>query len=168
MKIEEILVKYNLSVDEIKKTKYSNYYITSHGRIINNRGHMLKLSIDRNGYSTYTISMNGTPIFVQLHRLVLETFNPIENCEKMMVNHIDGNKSNNELLNLEWCTRSENTLHSYSHGLQKEVTNQYGTYRVLTPEEKIFIRDNYANFTQKELSIKFGVSTRTIRKYKEY
>lgn len=43
------------------------------------------------------------------------TFNPIS--ENLQVNHIDGNKSNNSLVNLEWCTDSENKIHAYKNGL---------------------------------------------------
>lgn len=51
-----------------------------------------------------------------------------------MVNHIDGNKKNNNLCNLEWCTQSENMIHAYNHGLvskrhiikkEKSTRNKY-------------------------------------------
>lgn len=53
-----------------------------------------------------------------VHRLVAQEF--LENpTEKEQVNHIDGNKSNNYLSNLEWVTRSENVKHAYLIGLKK-------------------------------------------------
>lgn len=76
---------------------------------------MLALHIDKNGYSTYYLSIKNKPVFVQLHRLVLENFNPISNMNNLFVNHKDGNKSNNNLENLEWVTRSENAKHSFKN-----------------------------------------------------
>lgn len=52
-----------------------------------------------------------------MHRLMMIIFNPTENMEKLYVNHIDGNKLNNELSNLEWCTPSENAIHAYRNKL---------------------------------------------------
>ena len=75
-----------------------------------------------------------------MHRLVAQTF--LLNPDNLpCVNHKDGNKLNNSVGNLEWCTRSENARHSFQMGLQKKVTNQYGTFRVLNGEDLQFIKD---------------------------
>ena len=168
MKFENIKEKYQLKDNQIRQISDTEYYITSFGRIINKHGKMLALHIDRNGYSTYYLSIKNKPVFVQLHRLVLENFNPISNMNNLFVNHKDGNKSNNNLENLEWVTRSENTKHSFKNQLQTQVTNQYGTYHVLTEEERIFIKNNYNILGIKNLANKFNVCERTIRKYKNY
>ena len=47
----------------------------------------------------------------KIHRLVLSTFNPIENMENLDCNHLDENKENNHLSNLEWTTHKENCNH---------------------------------------------------------
>lgn len=62
------------------------------------------------------LSKNGKKKSYQIHRLVAIAFIPnVQN--KPQVNHIDGNKSNNNILNLEWCTNSENQIHAYRMGL---------------------------------------------------
>jgi len=52
-----------------------------------------------------------------VHRLVMEAFNPIDGMDDMQVNHIDGNKQNNKLENLEWATREQNMQHAMKSGL---------------------------------------------------
>ena len=51
------------------------------------------------------------------HRVVLSTFCPLLDDSNYQVNHIDGNKSNNNLSNLEWCTCKENIQHAIQHKL---------------------------------------------------
>jgi hypothetical protein len=63
------------------------------------------------GYFQVSLNINGKKITRKTHRLVVETFlglNP-----QMQVNHIDHNKLNNHIENLEWCTQSENTKAAY-------------------------------------------------------
>ena len=69
-------------------------------------------------YYRVSLYKNGVRKRFFVHRILMETFvpNPLKKPE---VNHIDGVKTNNDLKNLEWVTRSENQLHAYSIGLQK-------------------------------------------------
>lgn len=76
-------------------------------------GKWLKPDIKPNGYQTVTLVKNKVKQRFLVHRLV--AINYIENpCNKPCVNHIDGNKQNNSIDNLEWCTWSENEQHSYT------------------------------------------------------
>ena len=62
-----------------------------------------------------------------LHHLVASTF--IENPQlKPIINHIDGNKTNNSVINLEWCTIQENNQHNHNAGLIKVFTRKIGQY----------------------------------------
>lgn len=80
------------------------------------RGTILKPSEDENGYLLVGLSHNGTTKRVFIHRLVSEAF--LENPEgKPTVNHIDGNKHNNHIENLEWATYKEQRDHAVRTGL---------------------------------------------------
>lgn len=63
-------------------------------------------------YDRVCLYRNDQPVYKEVHRLVAEAFIPNSNS-KSQVNHIDGNKRNNTVDNLEWCTARENILHSY-------------------------------------------------------
>ena len=66
------------------------------------------------GYRVVSLCRNGTPNRWFVHRLVATAF--LDNPKgKTQVNHIDFNKSNNNVSNLEWCTPNENTQHSVKH-----------------------------------------------------
>lgn len=69
------------------------------------------------GYIQYVLCINGKQITMLGHRLILSTFQPIENESQMTVNHKDGDKTNNKLSNLEWMTIQENILHAWRTGL---------------------------------------------------
>ena len=80
-------------------------------------------SLIKVGYRIVTLSKKGTHHKKYIHRLVAEAFisNPYN---KKYVNHIDGNKQNNRIDNLEWCTASENNLHAFKTGLKKVTEKQ--------------------------------------------
>lgn len=104
--------------------KYPNYYATKEGLVFSSKSNkFLKPSFDQQGYARVGIYIgNYKTKTIKIHRLIAETFinNPLN---KKDVNHIDGNKSNNCVENLEWCTRSENIKHAYDNGL-KTINNK--------------------------------------------
>ena len=71
------------------------------------------------GYHRICMFMDGNRDYNLVHRLVAENFIPNTN-HKDQVNHIDGDKWNNKVSNLEWVTQSENMIHSYKNGLHKK------------------------------------------------
>ena len=96
----------------------TKYAISNKGVLINvKNGKKLKTSINKNGYLEVQLSTNGMRKSYRIHRLVALMFlNNEEN--KPYVNHKDGNKLNNSVDNLEWCTAKENDIHARNTGLK--------------------------------------------------
>jgi hypothetical protein len=94
---------------------HPNYLITVEGKVFSlHTMRFLTLYVNNDGYNR--IKLDGK--FYYVHRLVAQTYLP--NPEnKLEVNHIDGNKKNNMLCNLDWMTRSENMKHACDNGLIK-------------------------------------------------
>lgn len=96
------------------------YLISTYGRLYHKyRNEFLAVNIDSKGYIYKPLTTNdGTSKNVRIHRLVMMAFCPIPNCNDMLINHIDGNKANDCIWNLEWCTYSENMVHALKTGLK--------------------------------------------------
>lgn len=92
---------------------FENYAVSSHGEVMNKKtGKLLRPNTDQKGYLEVWLSSNGKRKKFSVHRLVALSFLTNEKG-KPQVNHIDGNKSNNDVSNLEFVTNSENILHSF-------------------------------------------------------
>lgn len=97
---------------------FPGYNIDNDGQVYNSKGLQLKQRVNRDGYSQVILHKEGRQKNCSVHRLVANAFIPkVEG--KDTVNHIDGNKQNNSVSNLEWCTHSENEKHAYATGLRK-------------------------------------------------
>lgn len=81
-----------------------------------------KPKVDRYGYLRVNLYKNGKCKMLTVHRLVLMTFAPINNMDKLEVNHKDENKQNNCLSNLEWCDRKYNS--NYGSRNQRSAQSQ--------------------------------------------
>lgn len=93
-----------------RKTKFGRGWKVYEGQI-------LKPQEDKDGYFKISLSKDGKKRRFFIHRLVMMSF--VDNSLNLpVVNHIDGNKQNNKLNNLEWVTRSENDLHAFRIGLR--------------------------------------------------
>lgn len=86
--------------------RFPNHEFSSHGRIRNRKnGHILRPILNRYGYPTVSI---GSVDNLSVRRLIAEAFLGIPDDERTQVNHIDGDRTNNHIFNLEWVTPREN------------------------------------------------------------
>lgn len=151
--------------------KYSlryNYSITDNGQVWSERTHKyLKQHKDKDGYMKVRLCCNdlepGKTHTFSVHRLMMENFYPVDNMENLQVNHIDGDKTNNSLLNLEWVTCEENIHHAMNNGLRAKVNGA----AKLTPDQvkEIYIRSNKGE-RNVDLGKEYGVHPDTIGRIK--
>lgn len=131
---------------------------------------ILKQRLISTGYLMTTMSKNGKAITPLVHRLVAETFIP--NPEnKPTVNHINGNKTDNRLENLEWCTYSENEQHAWKTGLKIPYERKKGednSNSKLTDNEVYVIKGllKETSLNLKEIGEIFDVKRSTINNIK--
>ena len=78
------------------------------------------------GYYYINLYNKGTKLFT-VHKLVAETFIP-NPSNLPCINHIDGNKLNNKINNLEWCSYSDNEMHAYKHNLKTPLFKKVNQY----------------------------------------
>ena len=90
-----------------------NYQVSNQGRVRNSRSQkVLKPKMLRAGYYQYTLSLQGRSFHRLAHRLVAQAFIPNPES-KPQINHKNGQKTDNRVENIEWCTGRENQLHRY-------------------------------------------------------
>lgn len=110
------------SFGRVFKGPYLFEYRIRSGKLVTSHrdARLLDPSKDSDGYPIVGISVNGDNKVMHVHRLVAISFIPNPES-KPTVNHIDGNKSNNHVDNLEWATWGENNKHAISTGLRTSV-----------------------------------------------
>ena len=102
-----------------------NYLVSNTGKIRRSNSNSEHSMRDSKGYFTIDLYMDGKRTTKRVHRIVAEEFVP--NPEnKPEVNHIDGNKHNNNASNLEWVTKKENCRHAWNNGLNKPSCGMLG------------------------------------------
>jgi hypothetical protein len=134
---------------------YPGYEVSSLGRVQNSKtGRILKPSINAGGYVQF--SLRGHSVWS--HRLVAEAFVDNPDPKNLReVNHLDGDKSNNAALNLEWSNRAGNLRHAAENDLL------LGSQAKLTADQvRGILRNACAGEKRDEIAHEFGVSTNTV------
>ncbi len=147
----------------IDKVKAGKLIVTVDGDIFTNEnGDYRKIGYYTNtGYVRIEKSENLKRYVISVHRLVWLIFKG-DIPEDLVINHIDGNKKNNKLTNLELVTNEEN----YRHGIRTGLTNNVGENNPMskfTENEILEIRKTYTEgIDVKDISLKYNVSRVTI------
>lgn len=98
--------------------EFPKYSISNKGRVMRNEtGYIKKNTLSKTGYYVVGFSDNGKTRVRLVHRLIANAFIEVDDPMKDCVNHIDGDKTNNSILNLEWVTKAENNRHAIEIGL---------------------------------------------------
>jgi NUMOD4 motif/HNH endonuclease len=137
---------------------YENYSVSDLGRVRNDKtGRIMKTPATVKGYLHLNLVKETGKSIVLVHRLVGKTFIP--NPEnKPQINHIDGNKKNNNVTNLEWVTQSENIRHAFDNGMIKRYKGQKNPNSKLTEVEVLEIRRlRNEGWKQEDIANKFDV-----------
>lgn len=182
--------------DHIEDTESGIYRVTREGRVFSQTKRRIplvgkgmeftgefKFILELERELTYTLNNRGYySVGIRrkthmVHRLVAQAFIP--NPEnKPFVNHIDGNKLNNHVSNLEWCTAQENNLHARQTGLHKQAVGHKINYQSdaskrkalanlkdkskLTPDDVRYVRRVFKSrskeFSATALAKQFGTS----------
>ena len=90
----------SFNIERWKWSEEYRVYVSTEGRLRKKDGTDIRLKIDKHGYMRYHNKA--------VHRIVMETWRPCENMEKLTVDHLDHNKRKNSLKNLEWVSEKEN------------------------------------------------------------
>lgn len=127
--------------------------------------YLRSLSANHDGYLKVYLNAGGKTATRGVHTLVAKAFIP--NPDNFnTVNHKDGDKTNNNVDNLEWADRSQQMIHAYKLGLKKAKRGSSNYAAKLTDENVRYIRGHYVRnskeFGTVALGRKFGVSSRVI------
>ena len=115
-----ILPTITINIERWKWNRKYRVFVSNRGRVKNIDGKLLKIKTTSTGYLAVRVAAKKA-IFI--HRLVMETWRPISNSEEMTVDHLDHNKRNNDIRNLEWVTEKENRKRAANDQLiEKEIT----------------------------------------------
>lgn len=156
-------------MDKIQISKFlpevkDRYYINRQGELFTDDGQKKMKDCVKNGYVKNTLILkDGREKAYFRHRLVMICFNPIKDYEKLQVNHKDGDKLNNCVDNLEWCTNQENRIHAVKIGLAASLKGETNPASKLIESQVLdIIQDLLHNIPYSDIARKYNCSKSTI------
>lgn len=129
-----------------------------YGGFVRKPGKVLRLKVEKTGYHRVCLRRPGHAFSATVHRLVAETFIPNQDGLPV-VNHKDGDKVNNCVENLEWCTYKQNSIHAIQNSLYEHSRGESVCGAKLTESDVISVRNLYADglLSQKAIADQFGI-----------
>jgi hypothetical protein len=146
-----------MGLRHMEMRRYNGFLVTPTGRVFSESGRRVKEQKTSNGY----IRVNMFPKSHKVHRLValLYVANPAGYTE---VNHKDGDKTNNNYENLEWCSRQQNMQHAYGTGLITAKRGENANRAKLSDADVLSMRRMMdSGSSQSETARRYKVSTST-------
>ena len=139
-----IFPTFNFNIERWKWNKEYRVYVSNMGHFRNEHKQFLKIMIDSKGYLRVKTQVG----LKSAHRLVLLTWRPIPDAENLTVDHLDHNKRNNAVSNLEWVSHAENQRRAIEDLVAvNEVTNKIKTWQIrfkCSGQVKYFINEEEA------------------------
>lgn len=149
--------------DETWKHFAYGYWVSDKGRIYSEGYGIMKPGKSKKGYYSLRLQKFPKPKTITVHKLVALCF-ILKPNGKTQINHIDGDKSNNCITNLEWCTAKENTDHALRTGLK--VYPEHRSERVtLEEKEKMCELALTGEYSQAEIGKMFSISGGSVNYY---
>ena len=142
---------FSIDVEEDDEETYSLYKINKKGQIIGRNNILMTQRISKGYYTIHLKSDSGKGKIFRVHRLVALTFKPNPN-DYPYVNHIDENKLNNNLTNLEWCDQ----IHNMAHSMGKKLN------QIDIKTNKVIKTFNTVNDAFRELNKNYGSCIRLV------
>lgn len=158
--------------------EYGFYSVSSHGRVRSNersfdrnghrvhiRSRILKPAKDHKGYLRVALSLDRKLITHKVHRLVAVAFCPHGSIDKNQVNHIDGNKTNNNSDNLEWVTPRENIKHAFETSLYvPKMGHRHHRSKTTLADRKLMYEMKCMGRKNEDIANHFGISVSCVKR----
>ncbi len=148
------------------KGSYGRYEISNTGllRRSDNRKHLKRMQLKDQQYYYVDISVYGVKKRIIIHKAVMRNFVGNPTKAKPHINHIDGNRINNRLSNLEYCSPSENMAHAYRIGLRSASGDKNGRSKITERQALSIIR---SNMDAQSLAAKYNLSVKHVMAMKK-
>ena len=138
-----ILPRLKMNVERWKFSKEYGVYVSTLGNLKDRRKRIIPIKIDKKGYCVIRTEVG----YVSVHRLVMKTWKPAPNMETLTIDHLNHNKRDNCLNNLEWVTHQIN--------LERAIDDQVN--KIVAKEGKLVIPYNANDKGNKQLILANGV-----------